>query len=319
VAITSQALNGIRGAAEKSLFYFCRSVLGLKFLSPILHQEVCQFLSPPPNADIAQKHKKLLMIPRDFAKTTLEKAEILHQLIQPEENNIYFPGIPGTDTRTIIAGETSRNSSRHLRNIETVIEKNSLFQALWPHIKPGRKWSEHEMEVIRTTNYSEPTVEALGVDTAIASRHVDHIFCDDIFTFAASQSSTLAETCRLWFKSLDAVLDDTENQSARLTVVGTPWALNDIYKEILDINQEMTAEGMEPEYDVYIRSAIEAGESIWPERFPLEKLKYIEFRLRGTGRWSLNYMCQYEDGEFNDLKVSWLQRATLKDGVLTLG
>lgn len=310
--LASQAIDGIRTAAQRSLFYFCRTVLGLKFLSPFLHKDVCEFLS------LGNAYKKLLMIPRDFAKTTIEKALILHHFIQPQESNIYFPNLPGTDTRIILAGETSKNAARHLRNIELVIEKNSFFQTLWPHIKPGRKWSEHEMELQRSTNYSEPSCEALGVDTAIASRHVDHIFCDDVFTFAASQSATIAETVRLWFKSLDAILDDTENQAARQTVVGTPWSGNDIYKEILDQTDEAKAEGFEPEFAIYRRGAIENHESIWPERFPLQRLKQIEFRLRGTGRWHLNYMCEYVDGEFNDLKISWLKKASLRDGVLFL-
>jgi len=309
MSLSAQALQGIRVAAERSLFYFSRSVLGLKFLSASLHKECCEFLT---NAS----HKKLFMIPRDHCKTTLEKAMCLHQIIQPASSNIYFPGMAGTDVRIIFAGETSRNTARHLRNIELVIENNQLFQALWPHVKPGRKWSEHEMEIVRSTNYSEPTIEALGVDTAIASRHVDHILCDDIFTFAASQSATIAETVSLWFKALDAILDESENLESRLTVVGTPWSGNDIYAQMLEMNQEFHSLGIAPEYDVYRRGAIENHQPIWPERFPLERLKRIELRLRGTGRWALNYMCEYIDSELNDLKTSWLQPFSFRDGVI---
>ena len=192
----------LRRACESSLFYYMQTVLGLTFLSKDLHLEMCQFLTSPVT------HRKLVLVPRDHVKTTTVKAMVSHMLIQPAQQNIYFPGIAGSDLRMIIAGETTKNAARHLRNIETVIEKNQMFRALWPNIKPGPKWSEHEMQVVRSTNYSEPTCEALGTDSAIASRHVDVIFCDDIFTFEASQSSSVAERIRLWFAALEPILDE---------------------------------------------------------------------------------------------------------------
>jgi hypothetical protein len=309
---TQQVFNGIRRASEQSLFFFSRAVLGLKFLTPQLHASMCNFLQDPLH------HDKMMLVPRDHVKTTLVKALCLHVLIQDEKTNPYFPGIPGTDVRLILAGETMKNASPHLRSIEATLEKNTLLRTLWPHLQPGSKWSEHEMELVRNTSYSEPTIEVLGTDTAIASRHVDWIFEDDIFTFEAAMSPTVAERVRLWDKSLEAILDDTENVQARNTITGTPWSALDIYKDKIDEAREASARGEEPAYDIYIRSVIENQQPIWPERFPLTRLKRIEQRLRGTGLWQLNYMCDYESSELIDLRPAWLQEFKLVGNVIRI-
>lgn len=299
--LATQTIDAMRTAAEKSLYYFARAILGLQWLTPQLHREMCEFMQSP------DKPRKLELVPRDHAKTVLVKAQIQHVMIQPAGANIYFPGVAGTDIRMIVAGETTKNAARHLRNIETNLEKNKLFRTLWPHIKPGSKWSEHELELVRGTNYSEPTVEALGTDTAIASRHVDWIFCDDIYTFEAMQSSSVSERVSLWFDALEPVLDETENTQAKLTVTGTAWAERDVYKKIID----SIAAG-EEEYDVFIRAVIENGQPIWPERFPLTRLKRIERRASERGLWFYNWMNAYGESDNSDFRKSWLKEFTLE-------
>lgn len=294
--LSSQAISQLRLASEASLYYFARAILGLKWLTPGLHREMCGFMQ----SDI--KPRKLMLVPRDHAKTVIVKAQIQHVMIQPKENNIYFPGVAGTDIRMILAGETTKNAARHLRNIETSLEKNKLLQTLWPHLKPGSKWSEHELELQRSTYYSEPTVEALGTDTAIASRHVDWIFCDDIYTFEAMQSSSVSERVSLWFDALEPVLDVTENSMPKLTVTGTAWAERDVYKKIID-----SIDAGETEYAIYVRSVIENGLPIWPERFPLSRLKNIERRANDRGLWNYNWMNAYGESDTNDFKSSWLK------------
>ncbi len=299
-----QILDAMRSASEASLFYFCRTVLGLGWMKPELHGQMCAFIQDP------SEHHKLMLVPRDFGKTTIMKARILHGLIQSKSNNIYQPGIAGVDKRVIIAGETATNASRHLRNIEHVIEHNQLFKSLWPLVKPGRKWSETEMELVRDTNYSEVTCEAVGTDTALASRHVDEIYEDDIFTFEASQSATVAARVHAWHAALEPILDTTENGQARQFFNATPWAPTDVARKILDDNERAISLGRKPKYAVYHRSAIEDDQSIWPARFPMSRLQQIEFDNEGTDFWQLNYMCLYTTGS-NDLDSRWLHEYQL--------
>ena len=310
--LTQQAMQQIRIASEASLFYFSTVVLGRKWLSPVLHRDMAEFMTARGAwAHTADRRRRLELIPRDHVKTTLVKDQILHLAIQPADSNIYFPGTPGIDCRTILAGETTKNASRHLRSVEDVVEQNKLFQALWPHVRPGRKWSESEMSLQRQSNYSEVFCEALGTDSAIASRHVDWVFCDDLVTFEAWQSPTVMERVRLWFAALEPILDETENTQSRLLVTGTPWCESDVYKSIIDGDKEASAID-ESQWAIYQRSVIENGVPIWPERFPLTRLRSIERTSRASGLWYYNWLCIYGSSEFSDLRPAWLQRYALR-------
>jgi hypothetical protein len=308
--VTSRSLDAIRAASEASLYYFARSVLNLPWLTPALHKDMADFMSDPAT------RRKLTLVPRDCAKTTLMKSLALHMLIQPEAANIYFPGTAGIETRILICGETRTNAQRHVRNIETVVEKNTLFKTLWPHVLPGSKWSEQEMQLLRNTNYSEPTIEALGTDSAIASRHVDVLFKDDIYTFEAMMSPAVSARVNLWHLTTEAILDETENSRAMELITGTPWSAADPYYKIILDSLAASAEGIAPEFHIYRRSIIENNESIWPQRFPLARIKRIENRLRGTGLFSLNYMCSYASNELNDLRADQLREFTFQGGTI---
>lgn len=300
------SIDAMRLAAEQSLFFFSRNILERKWLTTSLHQSMCSYLQ------IGSKTRKLMLVPRNHGKTTLIKDQILHLLIQPASHNIYFSGFAGSDLRILLASETTRNAARHLRSIEAVLEKNRLLRSLWPHIARGAKWSETEMELQRSTNYSEPTVEALGTDTAIASRHVDWIFCDDIYTFEAMQSPSVSERVNLWYDALEPILDVDENHEARLTVTGTAWSDRDVYKRILD----SIAEGDSSYEEPYIRSVIENGQPIWPERFPLSRLENIRFRTERRGLWAFNWMNSYGQSELTDFRRSWLQSFALEGDII---
>lgn len=305
--ISTQLYDSVRAASEKSLFYFARTVLGLPWLSVTLHKDMCEFMTASGAwAQSADQRRRLCLVPRDHVKTTLVKAQIAHLAIQPAAQNIYFPGVAGVECRCILAGETSKNASRHLSAVENIIENNPLFKALWPQVKPGRVWNQNEMTLQRSKNYSEPFCEALGTDTAIASRHVDWIFCDDLVTFEAWQSASVMERVRLWFTALEPILDETENSHARLSVTGTAWSESDVYKMIIDSIAQDEELGLQTEWATYVRGVVENGAPIWPERFPLSRLQRIELRSRASGLWDYNWMNNYGNSEFSDLRTSWL-------------
>jgi hypothetical protein len=297
------SLDAIKLAAEQSLYYLARALLGFKFLLPFprLHGEFAAFLQD------STHRRKLGLLPRDHAKTTLAKSLVIHACIQPQAHNIYVPDVPGNETRVIYGGETTKNTSRHLQVIEHMIEKQPLLRQLWPWMKPGPKWSQTEMQLERNGNYSEPTCEALGTDTALASRHVDIFIKDDIFTLDAMLSSAIGQRVITWHQISEAVLDDSENRGAWEIVIGTPWAPNDVYRQIKDTE---LAEDDDPDptlFHLYQRAIVENDEPIWPERFPMKRILRIKKRLDGTGLFELNYMCDHTGGSLTDLRPEWLR------------
>ena len=294
-------------------------LLGLKFFTEHFHQHMCQFMQDP------SRYRKLILAPRDHGKTMCVKAQILHALIQPADHNIYFPGVRGTELRIVLAGESLSNVSRHLEVIKTYIMKNVWLHTLWPHLKPGSRWSSNEIVVERDSNYSEPTIEAVGTETALASRHVDWLFEEDLFTFKAMLSATLANRCITWHQAAEGVLDEYENAKARETVTGTPWSQNDLYNHIISNESDQAPDLANTDeeirndpslFAVYTRSAIENDKPLWPERFSFARLRRIERRLRGTGLFELNFLCNYKASTLVDFQEGWLRYFTLKNDMV---
>lgn len=312
------ALDNIRIAGENSLFYFARAILGLKFFTSF-HQSLCNFLQD------GTRPRKLALAPRDHGKTMCVKAQVLHMLIQPSDHNIYFPGTSGTECRIVIAGETSEVASRIVRVCKIYIEKNALITKLWPHLRPGARWTDNAITLERENNFSEPSVEAVGIESALASRHIDALFEEDIFTFRAMLSPTLAQKVTSWHQAAEGIMDEYENNTSREIVTGTPWSQNDVYRHIIE-NESSDAPDLIHETDdfandpnlftVYKRSCIENGTPIWPERFSLARIRRIERRLRGTGLFELNFLCDYEASTLTDFQRSWLRYFDISNGLV---
>lgn len=321
MSLSLNELDQMRIAAEGSLFLFARFILGLTFFTEQFHKSLAEFLHEP------RYYRKLALAPRDHAKTMMIKAQILHALIQPKNNNIYFPGVAGNELRIVLAGESLENASRHIRVIRIYIEKNPLLRTLWPHLQPGDKWADHHLVLRRTTNYSEPTLEAVGIETALASRHIDWLFEDDIFTYKAMLSPTLAQRTITWHQASEGVLDEHENARSRETVTGTPWAQNDVYIHIIENESSEASDLIDADeelkndpnlFRVFRRSAIENNKPIWPERFSLARLRRIERRLQGTGLFELNFLCDYQASSLNEFQRSWLRYFSISDDTILL-
>lgn len=292
--------DGVQDAkqlAERNLFYFIDGILGtepgFEQLSPVLHKEMCRFLQNP-----LQK-RKLMLVPRDHFKSTLLKGMVLHFLIQPENHNIYFPGMKGTDTCILIGFDAIENAKKFFSVIKGVIEHHKAFKNFWPHVEPMERsrWTQEQITVKRSVNYGEATVEAVSINSPVASRHVDALFLDDIFTFRAMHEPPTAEKTILWHKSIVSVLRKTNHSF--IIVAGTPWAQNDVYNDIIN-NM--------PDYQLYHRACIENGKPIFPERYSLEDLIQIQQRFEGTGLFELNYMCDHAGGVLSDFKKAWFKR-----------
>lgn len=315
MALALSPLDQLRISAESSLFFFARAILGLKFFTTF-HQDLCNYLMNP------LRPRKLALAPRDHGKTMCVKALILHMLIQSKQSNIYFPNTAGTECRIVVAGETSEIASRIVRVCRVYIEKNPLLRQLWPHVRPGDKWTDNLVTLARSANYSEPTIEAVGTESALASRHIDALFEEDIFTFRAMMSPTLAQRVTTWHQAAEGIMDEYDNQRSWEIVTGTPWAQNDVYKHIIDQESSLSPDLLnDPEFDsiavdpnlfdVFQRSVISNNQPLWPERFTPARIARIERRLRGTGLFELNFMCDYEASTLNEFQRSWLRYYTL--------
>lgn len=287
-----QYVLDFRDSAERSLFIFAKGVLGLSRLNRQLHREGCLWLQRKKPA------RKLMLWPRDHNKTAIVgRALPIHILIQPEDNNIYIPGLEGASTRILLANETATNAEHQLRWIQNKFEGNEILRALWPHRcwsnarRESRKWSEKEMILPRSIDFPEGSIETIGVGGAVVGRHYNVMIKDDLISLDAANSSIVMQNAVEWHQASRALFDDVDNDLE--FIIGTRWAVHDLYSYIMD---------NDPSVDCITRRAVEDGLPIYPEMFSLDSLNQLKREL--GPRFYLLYMNSAENPELTDLNMS---------------
>ena len=263
----------LKQRAESNLYVFSKAIMGLSFLTKNLHMGVCNSLQRVP------PFRKLRLLPRDHCKTAIVAGCLpAHIVIQPANNNIYFPHLDdfaGTECRILLTGETDRMARKNLRVLRQAFEGNQLLRAFWPDAmweSPKREspaWNEQEVILPRQTNYPDPTIRAIGVGGAITGSRPNVLIKDDLISLAAANSDLEMETAIEWHKVSRALMDEYEKTTGTESlefIIGTKWSVYDLYSYIID---------NDPSVDVEIRSIIEDGNIIWPEKITHEKIDQL--------------------------------------------
>lgn len=291
-----EAIREIRRVAERDLFFFSKGIIGRQYLTAHLHKPVCDNLQKAP------PYRKLLLMPREHAKTSIVAHCLpLHILIQPAEGNVYFPGHAGTEQRIMLAGESERRSKSNLRVIATNLESNKLLRALWPSIcwdaprRQSKKWSDEAIILPRENEYPDPTVFAIGVGGAVTGARPTVEIKDDLISFEAANSDVVMQGVIEWHKVSRALMEEYEKETGQESleyVIGTRWAVHDLYSYIIE---------NDPTMDVTVRAIVEDGKPIWPERFNAERVEQLRTEYGAT--FYLLYMNTAADPELTDFNV----------------
>ena len=123
-----------------------------------------------------------------------------------------------------------------LQQIKREFETNELLKALFSDVlyanpkKESPRWTTDSIIVKRSGNPKEATVEAWGlVDNQPTSRHFDLMIYDDVVTReSVSTQEMIEKTTAAWADSLNL-----SKAGGRVRYVGTRWALQDTYSEII--------------------------------------------------------------------------------------
>ena len=277
----------VKKRAEADLWFFSCWILGNDLLRKgrFHRDEVCPFLT-----DFSKSRSKLLMLPMTHLKTTVASRSIpLHLIVQPAAHNVYFPGIKGVNTRTLIASDSEVNSKKNLAVIRGHLETNELIWWLWPEVvwpnpKDAKRWTDDQIEVPRTSIWAEATVSAVGIKSGFIGRYYDLILLDDIAGLEASQNPPLMERARKFRRAARTRFYDKFR--GIFMGIGTHWpAAEDLYIEWKK----------EPTVEVMIRSILENDEitkrerPLWPEQFSMELIEAMRAST-DPQEWTCWYM-----------------------------
>ncbi len=248
------ARRHVRALARTDRSLFARMVLGTE-LQPF-HRSWLSFQDSNP--------RSLLMAPRGHGKTTV--ADVLFVLWR-------LLGNP--NERVLIVSNTMNQARAFLREIAGQLEREEV-RDIWGDLR-GSRWTESEIELLRSRIAKEPSITATGAGGAIISRHYDTIICDDIIDEENSMSATQREKTRVWFfKTLLPCLEP----DGRIHVIGTRWHYGDLYGELMKL-------GWATRID---RAVAHDGTALWPEKFSATLLTDLR---RQAGDRIFN--CQYQN------------------------
>ena len=184
------------------------------------------------------------------------------------------------NVRVIIVSESQNMAKKLLRGIKTRLTHpkfNALHQDFGP---PGgfqqgaASWTESMIYVgSRDSAEKDPTVEALGVNGQIYGSRADLIILDDCISLKSCRTKNSREKLLDWINT--EVSSRLEPKTGRLLVVGTRLAFDDLYQEILRLdNANVWTYLTQP-------AILEWGEGpfdhkvLWEDRFPSSELSAI--------------------------------------------
>lgn len=268
---------------RRNLFFFDKAILGYKDMTDGAHGALCTFL------DHNGVRFKLILMPRDHYKTSVVTI-----------GGGLQTAIKNPNERILIANESSTNAERFLRAIRTHCESNRIFRALYSQVIPKDfrkvRWNDSELDFVRQEVFPEPTFDTIGMGGAFVSRHYSHMIFDDLISEEAVKSEKVMKDTINRMNGILALL--TKPELDTFWVVGTRWALHDIYSDIIKKYGKKIAK--------FIRAAIEDGEPIFPELMTLETLA-LKRQIMGEYKFSCLMMNNPRNQELQDLNVDDLK------------
>lgn len=291
-------------------------------MRPSVHLLLCRFVEKRTGSQLLDtaRYRKIEM-PRETGKSTLLTQGYAIQRICQNPNI----GI-------LIVNEKELLARDFLSGIKWHFENNELLRALFPEVLPNdlneTTWSATRIVVNRKTGRPDPTVDVVGVGGTVTGKHPDLILCDDMISREAMENARagawqIMHQTNRWVHQLDPIVNKGAEPFPEIIFIGTRWWHNDSYEHIEEAYgsgedarpvmlraqlpdgqiQQLTAH-RKGELAMFRRSAIEDGQSIFPEKWTLEDL--ARMRVRDPQLFAANYMNAPADEITATFKSAWL-------------
>jgi hypothetical protein len=203
------------------------------------------------------------------------------------------------DVRILLASSSIDGAKKNLRKIKQIFESNTLLHWLYPECIPdtkGDKWAETEATLPRKANHAETTFKCIGVGGRITGWHFDIMRKDDLIDEKTERTPEVMERIIDWHSVMKNLLESPTSGVDH--IVGTRWAMFDLYQHIID---------KEKEYKVNVFGAWdpETNEPHWHERFTKEAL--MQLREADPYTFACQQMNNPRDQAVVDFNAGWLR------------
>lgn len=295
---TDDEIKHLRRKAKTNLFFLASGVLGYNQLSSSLHLDFCKWAKKT-----CANQFRLALLPRSHYKSTILTISDSIQIVLPDDQSDQpYPRNLGTNCRLLISHETSEMASTFLGSITQHFCINPILMGLFPECVPNpriNKINKLELELPRTSIWSEPTIGTVGVAGRVQGRHYNYIKCDDLYGAAARDSKAERDSTISWVNNLQALL--ISPLTDHIDFIGTRWAHDDVYDHLMKTYEDKLIKYIRSceEYDVVQKKRV----FIFPEKFTSESTKILK---KDKKVWSAQYANNpYEGG--SKFEEGWLK------------
>jgi len=238
------------------LVAFGREICGFRDLNERLHGSVAKF--------IESGNALVCLLPREHLKSSLITVAYTCQQIAKNP-----------DIRVCIYTVTQDLAQAFLRQIKAVL-RSTAFQRCWGERVPPDFVQDtiDALTIRRPANLKEPTVYATSVGASQIGFHFDLNIYDDIVDNRTVMTEGAMARTKQWYRESLAL----HEKGSKLIFIGTRWHDLDLAGELL----------RDPSYKCMVRSAIEYGVPIFPEKFDTKRLAQLRERMSRR-----IFACQY--------------------------
>lgn len=274
-------IDSLRDKEQLHIFgrYFCPHIIKGEDDVPECHLDLI--------GEMSRREDSAIIFPRNFAKSTWEKIDTLHDIVYALEPVILY------------IGKTLQDAGFHFEAIKSELENNEILISVYGNLVPpesdiGRKWTNKHFQTSNGVNVvARGAGRGRGVN--IKNQRPTKIVCDDIEEDEQIRSRERCQKLNRWL--YEVIFPSRDARRGFIKMIGTVLAK---HAEVLKFYNK---------HGGIFRKAIENGESIWPAMWPIEKLEKEKEKI-GSRAFSQEYQNTPIDEESAIIKPLWISSNT---------
>jgi len=255
---------------------------------------------------IGKQKWHLSLAPRGGGKTTIQTI-----------SSIILDILKDPDIRILIASKTDSNAVEMLSEIKKKLKSKKLVRIFGEQI--GDIWNDGVINVKGRAEDAPKgkTVSTIGIGSALASRHFDKIYADDLID--EDNSTTEAQRTKI-YKWFFKILDPTLLPHGEMSMIGTRYHHSDLYGTLIDklFTKKNKLNKVTKQYYIRIPALIKKKNakkftrkskkyiSFWPEQFSV-KFLLKKKKTQGTIIFNAQYQNDVEAMKGKIFKYDWFE------------
>lgn len=201
--------------------------------------------------------------------------------------------------RFVIGSGSMKYASRLVGACRRYIEKPGPIHDIFPRLRPGPVWNAAAFAVdipgVKGVP-KDPTMQAVSVGTAsITGSRTDRFVGDDLLTAENTNSPQKRQQTKDWYYAIPM---SRMTRKGRVSLVGNAFHPEDLYHELAG----------HPEYAWRKFPVLVDGKSVWPERWPLERIEEARGAMLAH-EFARQLLCIPRDESSSRFKREWIDGA----------